>query len=83
MTYLSLRNMPVELEKEIKREAKSRHLTKTAIVLEALRSFFGIGSAGKVDRNLRSFFGKMKMEDYKEFTDITRDFSSIDEGMWK
>lgn len=45
MAYLSIRNLPARLEKRIVAEARRRHTTKTAIVIEYLEK--AIASKGQ------------------------------------
>lgn len=81
---LSIRNLPLNLEKAIQKEAKKNNTTKTEVVLTALNSFFNLDQKPKrVQRDIRSFFGQMTLKDYQEFQKQTQDFSSIDEEMWR
>lgn len=81
---LSIRKMPPELENAIQKEAKKHKTTKTDIVLRALKEVFHMEKmATKVQRDIRNFFGKMTLKEYQDFQKHTRDFSTIDEEMWK
>ena len=80
---LSIRKIPPELERAIQQEAKKRKTTKTAVVLSALREVFHLEKPVKVQRNIREFFGKMTPQEYREFQKHTRDFSMVDEEMWR
>ncbi len=81
---LSIRKVPPELEKAILQEAKKHKTTKTKIVLKALNEVFHLEKeSAKIQRGIRKFFGKMTSQEYQEFQKHTRDFSTIDEEMWK
>ena len=81
---LSIRNLPLELEKAIQQEAKKKNTTKTQVVLKALKEAFHLEKTQtKVRRDIRKFFGKMTREEYQELQKHTRDFSNIDKEMWK
>ncbi len=81
---LSIRKMPIEIEKAIQLEAKRCKTTKTNVVLAALREVFRLERPViKVRRDVRKFFGKMTMAEYREFEKATKSFSHLDEEMWK
>ncbi len=83
MANLSIRNIPPDLEEEIVKQAKKQHVTKTQVVLTALRQIFNlIDSEQIIRRDIRSFFGKMSLKEYKEFKKRTKEFSKIDTDMW-
>lgn len=85
MSRLSIRKLTPELERAIAQAAKKKQITKTAVVLDALSEAFHIKkkSPSPVRRQVRSFFGKMSVNDYDELRKATRDFSAIDAEMWK
>ncbi len=84
MAHLSIRKLPPEIENAIQQEAKKRNVTKTLVVLDILRESFHLnGASPKVNRDIRSFFGKMSRQDYSDFQKTTRDFSEIDKDLWK
>lgn len=84
MSKLSIRKLPLDLDKAIRREVQKRHTTKTQVVIDALKEAFQVQkNPTKVRRNIRDFFGKMTRQEYKRFKKVTEDFSKIDEDMWK
>ena len=83
MSTLSLRQLPKELERALLREAKTKNKTKTEIVISALENQFGLSPVKKKREQIRKFFGKMSARDYESFKKATRDFSSIEEDLWK
>ncbi len=84
MSQISLRSVPQEILKIINTKAKKLQKTKTEIVIEALRQAFGLTKKkSTIQRDVRSFFGKMTSDEFKEMQKTTKPFSSIDEEMWK
>ncbi len=84
MAYLSIRKLPPELALMIQKEVQKRQMTKTDVVIEALKLAFHLEkSPPKAQRNIRGFFGKMSQKDYEEFQKLTQHFSTIDEELWK
>ena len=83
MSVLSIRNLPVDVEAALVKEAKRRRATKTQIVIEALQRVFGLGAEAKRRKKIREFFGKMTREEYRSFQEVTHDFSQPDEDIWK
>ncbi|MEZ4270914.1 MAG: hypothetical protein R3C68_05630 [Myxococcota bacterium] len=73
------------MERAITQRAKKRHVTKTAVVLDALNEAFDLKekSPPAIRRPIREFFGKMSLEDYEEFKKTTMDFSALDREMWR
>ena len=84
MGYLSIRNLPLDLEKAIQQEVKKRKTSKSQVIIDALKEVFKLKkTSSKIQRNIRIFFGKMTPQEYKEFLKLTDEFSKIEEEMWK
>ena len=83
MSTLSIRKLPPELEKALQREVSNEGITKTEIVLQALREKFHQVLPVRNREKIRKFFGKMPRSDYKTFQETTGAFSEIDESLWK
>ncbi len=84
VSYLSVRNLPIDVERAIEREAKKRNSTKTEVVISALRSVFSEPVKNSpVRRDVRSFFGKMSKRELSAFQKATHAFGTIDEADWK
>jgi len=63
MAYLSIRNLPEHLERRITQEARRRHTTKTAIVLEYLERGARAARLPADRPTLRSWSGKLSSRD--------------------
>lgn len=83
MSSLSIRKLPKEIEKALREESRARNTTKTEIVLKALEERFHLGDQERRRKRLADFFGRMSRNDYARFKEATRDFSRIDEDLWK
>jgi hypothetical protein len=82
MAYLSIRNLPDHLERRITREARRRHITKTAVVLEYLER--GARTAGSATRraSLRAWAGKLPRRDLERVLHTSRRHRVIDDELW-
>ena len=83
MAHLSVRELPLELDQALRKEANKRNSSKTEVVLEALKVFFNLAPKKKSPRNLKNFFGKMTKKEFKEFQKVTSDLNNIEENLWK
>jgi len=61
MAYLSIRNLPAHLEKKVIAEARRRHTTKTAIVIECIDKAMAAPGAKP---SLRARAGKLSKADH-------------------
>jgi hypothetical protein len=82
MPYLSIRNLPEHLERRITQEARRRHTTKTAVVLEYIER----GARGARSRrprpSLRSWAGKLARADLARVLQTSREHRPIDPELW-
>ncbi len=83
MSQLSLRKLPVEIEKFITTESHRRHITKTQVVIEALRKVIHEPALTEKKRDIRGFFGKMSQREYQAFRRKTQAFEKIEKELWK
>lgn len=83
MSSLSIRKLPPDLEKALRKEAKRQRKTKTGIVIQALESAFHLAPSQERRRKVRDFFGKMSPDEYQAFKKATEEFSRIEEDLWK
>jgi hypothetical protein len=84
MSYLSIRNVPLAIEKAIAREAKKHNTTKTEVVVNALELvLLGKPRRSVVRRDIRSFFGQLSREEFLEFEKATKVFGKIDPADWQ
>jgi len=83
MNQLTLRNIPEDLEKEIRRIAKEREMSINKTVRELLYKALGIDMSSKKKRDLSDFAGFWDEEEAKEFEEATKLFEEIDAELWK
>ncbi len=83
MSHLSIRTLPIEIEKALKAEAKQCGKSKSQIVIEALAEKFGLHSKNKKKAQLQAFSGKLSQDDFEALQKAVQDFESIDPSLWK
>ena len=83
MNQLTLRNIPEDLEKEIRRIAEERGMSINKTVRELLYKALGIDMSSKKKRDLSDFAGFWDEEEAKEFEEATKLFEEIDAELWK
>ena len=82
MAYLSIRNLPEHLERRITQEARRRHTTKTAIVLEYLERGARAARLPADRPTLRSWSGKLSSRDLARVLRASRAHRVIDDELW-
>ena len=82
MAYLSIRNVPEHLERRISREARRRHTTKTAIVLEYLERGARTARSARARPNLRAWAGKLARADLARVLQTGREHRVVDPELW-
>ena len=80
MPYLSIRNLPAHLEKRIVAEARRRHTTKSAIVIECIEK---ATAPAKKRPGLREWAGKLSRADFDAIEGVSREQRTIDPEMWR
>lgn len=83
MNQLTLRNIPEDLEKEIRRIAGERGMSINKTVRELLCKALGIDKSSEKKRDLSDFAGFWDEEEAKEFEEATKLFEEIDAELWK
>ena len=83
MKTLTLRNVPEEVVDHLVGLAKETHQSMNATAVQTLRRCFGLEASPRRKRDLSSFAGSWKREDFDEFEKATSDFKTIDEELWK
>ena len=82
MAYLSVRNVPEPLEQQIKQEARRRHTTKTAVVLEYLERGARAARAPRARPSLRRWAGKLARRDLERVLQTSREHRIVDDELW-
>lgn len=83
MNQFTLRNVPEELERKIRREARQRKTSINKTVKELLGEILGVGASRGKKRDLSDFAGSWSEEEAREFEKATELFNRIDEELWK
>lgn len=83
MKQLTLRQIPAEVETELRQVASQSgtSLNHTAIV--ALQKGLGLAPPARRRRDLSSWAGKWTAEQATEFEQHIKDFDHIDEELWQ
>lgn len=83
MDQLTLRNIPEDLEREIRRIAGERRTSINKTVRELLYKSLGIDRSSEKKRDLSDFAGFWDEREAEEFEKATDVFEAIDEELWK
>jgi|SaaInl7_200m_RNA_FD_contig_21_1707515_length_313_multi_6_in_0_out_0_1 hypothetical protein len=83
MKQLTLRQIPEEIERELRQTASRNEtsLNQTAIV--ALQAGLGLTPPVRRRRDLSSFAGQWTTEEADEFDGLTQQFGQIDAELWQ
>ncbi len=82
MGYLSIRNLPHRLDRQITQEARRRHTTKTAVVLEYLERGARVARSPQARPSLRAWGGKLARRDLDRVLHTSREHRVIDDELW-
>jgi len=85
MKTLTLRGIDDELAEELEKTAKQRHDSMNRVILQLLRDKLGLSKRRfrKAHHDLDDLAGTWTEEEAREFDDVVREFSRIDEELWK
>lgn len=86
MKNISVRGIDDETASRLKAAAKRRGTSVNSLVVRLLRSGVGLRPEGPripVHHDLDHLAGTWSEEDHREFMDTQRDFSVIDEALWR
>ena len=83
MKQLTLRNIPEDIEREIRRIARERGSSINKTIHELLGEALGIDRTSGKKRDLSDFAGFWDEEEAKEFEEATKLFEEIDAELWK
>ncbi len=83
MKQITVRNIPEELEKEIRRIARERGISINKTIHELLGEALGIDKSSGKKRDLSEFAGFWDEEEAEEFEKATEVFERVDEELWK
>ncbi len=83
MSQITLRQIPITLEKQIRLLAKQKNTSLNQVVLDMLKKYFGFTDQQSKKRDLSSFAGTWTSKDVKAFRKATTLFSKIDKKIWE
>ncbi|MBW2734837.1 MAG: hypothetical protein JRH20_20815 [Deltaproteobacteria bacterium] len=87
MEQLTIRGFDPELQRRIRRLAKSKGISLNRAVLELLRKGAGLDDTqddtGLIGSSLDTFIGTWSDEEADEFEESIAEFSTIDEEVWR
>ncbi len=83
MSQITIRMIPDTVENEIRRLAAERRISLSKMVIFLLQEALGIDPGQNKKRDLSCIFGKWDRMDFEEFEENTKQFSTIDEEIWK
>jgi len=82
---LTLRGIDEELDRGLKKLAQQERDSMNAVILHLLRDKLGLTKPKfrETHHDLDDLAGTWTKEEAREFDDVVREFSHIDEEMWK
>lgn len=80
-TQYTIRQVPPEVDKALRRKSREERKSLNEVVLDALKKGAGLSSQPVVHRDLNFLIGSW-VED-PEFDKIIKEFDQIDPEMWK
>jgi plasmid stability protein len=83
MSQITLRNLPVPLEREIRQEARRRGSSLNKAIIGILEKGLGMDSRPDKKRDLASLAGTWDEAALREFQDATSVFETIDAENWQ
>ena len=83
MKQLTLRDIPEDVESEIRRIARERGKSINKTVGDLLREALGMEDSTERKRDLSDFSGTWDEEEAAEFEKATEVFEEVDEELWK
>ena len=81
--YITIRNVPPDISRELKKELRRRGVSLNQAVLDLLRRALGLGPDGRFDNGLGRLAGSWTQEDLTRFEEATALFEQIDEELWQ
>ncbi len=82
MRQITLRGMDPEVERTIRRMAKTTGKSLNRIILDMIHQYAGLNKINSPAASLRELAGGWSDEDVAEFLDSIKPCEQIDEEMW-
>ncbi len=83
MKQLTLRQIPKEIETELRQEAGQRGTSLNKVAIDALEKGLGLVPPARCKRDLSRFAGKWSAQEAEEFDKNVQCFAQVDGEMWQ
>lgn len=83
MSQITLRQLPENLENQIRKLARKNKTSINKTVIDLLEKALGIGQIGRKKRDLSKLKGTWGQKEADEFDQNIQQFNLIDEEVWK
>ena len=83
MGSITIHNIAPDLEKCIRAAALENRVSLNKLIQKKLREAFDLEAVSVKKSDFSDLAGSWSEDDAREFEEVTKDFSAIDEEMWK
>jgi hypothetical protein len=80
---MTLRGLPADLARALRREAKRRGTSLNETAKDLLRRGLGLHDDGAYDNGLGRLAGTWSAEEHAAFEEATAGFETVDDELWK
>jgi plasmid stability protein len=81
--HLSVRDIPAELARALKAEARRRHASVNQTAKDLLARALGLDPESRYDNGLGALAGTWSTADHAEFERATAGFETVDDELWR
>lgn len=83
MAVLTVRGVDERLAASVREEAHRRGVSMNSLVLDLVRQGLGLSERRGLHHDLDSLAGTWSTADVTEFTEMTADFETVDDALWR
>ena len=83
MSSITVHNIDPEIDKRLRELSEQRHSSLNQTIQWLLKQALGISRVPGKKSDFAEFAGTWAEEDAREFEEATKEFSEIDQDMWK
>lgn len=85
MKSITIHGLDDELDKEIREKAKTQGMSLNKTIKKLLKKALGLRSPTEADHKeeFKELFGVWSEEDFREFTESSNNFKTVDPGDWE
>lgn len=83
MSQITLRKLPENLERQIRRIARETDTSINKTIIDLLKKSLGLQDAENKQRDLSDLSGTWSEEEAREFEENTQVFEHIDQEIWR